>query len=95
MPHDILLAIFEAASWAPSNCNTQPWLVEIVSGATRDRMVDTLTAAGAQGQYTPDFPFDETMYTGVHGERRRQQGALISRPWALRAMTRKGAVRRS
>ena len=32
VPSPLLREIFELAQRAPSNCNTQPWLVELVSG---------------------------------------------------------------
>ncbi|PNP97981.1 nitroreductase [Sphingobium sp. SA916] len=76
IPSATLKAIFDDARSSPSNCNTQPWFVEVVSGANRDKLATALMDAGARGEFTPDYPFDETMYTGVHGDRRRAQGAL-------------------
>ncbi len=35
---ETLNTIFELAQWSPSNCNIQPWLVYVASGATRDTM---------------------------------------------------------
>ena len=34
----LIRRIFEQAQQAPSNCNTQPWHVTVVSGAARDRL---------------------------------------------------------
>lgn len=68
-------AIFALAARAPSNCNTQPWQVEVVSGAARERLGERLRAAAEVERYTLDFPFDENAYTGLYGERRRAQGA--------------------
>jgi nitroreductase len=64
---DVLLqAIFKEAQLSPSNCNTQPWQVSVVSGSVRDkieqRMVADLMAGkkpenafkpGDQGLVTP------------------------------------------
>lgn len=63
------------ASWAPSNCNTQPWEVHIVSGAARDRLVAALLEAEETNPPNPDFSFDAAAYTGALGDRRNAQGA--------------------
>ncbi|WP_246872617.1 nitroreductase [Rhodococcus sp. DMU1] len=63
------------ASWAPSNCNTQPWEVHIVSGAARDRLVAALLEAEETSPPNPDFSFDAAAYTGALGDRRHAQGA--------------------
>ncbi|AFR50940.1 nitroreductase [Gordonia sp. KTR9] len=63
------------ASWSPSNCNTQPWEVHIVSGAARDRLVAALLEAEEKSPPTPDFTFDASAYQGALGERRQAQGA--------------------
>lgn len=76
VPDPLIRAVFKAAGQAPSNCNTQPWLVEVVSGATRNRLSAALVEAGASQNYTPDFPFDHGMYVGEAAERRRRQGAV-------------------
>ncbi|MGE0775713.1 MAG: nitroreductase [Sphingomonadaceae bacterium] len=76
VPEHTLQAIFSVAATAPSNCNTQPWLVEVVSGETRDRISEALRVAGRKSQYTLDYPFDEKIYSGLLGERRAAQGAL-------------------
>ena len=40
VPDETLKAIFELAQWSPSNCNIQPWLAYVASGALRDKMRD-------------------------------------------------------
>lgn len=35
---DLMEKVFEIAQWTPSNCNIQPWLVFVASGAARDRV---------------------------------------------------------
>ena len=37
--------ILDAARWAPSGANTQPWEVQVVRGRTRQRICDALTQA--------------------------------------------------
>jgi nitroreductase len=72
----VLRRIFALACTAPSNCNTQPWLVEVVSGESRDRLSKALLEAATSEHHTPDFPFDVSLYTGAAGERRQAHGAL-------------------
>jgi nitroreductase len=67
--------LFADAVTAPSNCNTQPWEVHVVSGAARDRVVAALLKAAAETEPHPDFSFEAGAYTGVLGERRQAQGA--------------------
>jgi nitroreductase len=38
IPEDLILEILEVARHAPSNSNTQPWHIAIVSGAARDQL---------------------------------------------------------
>jgi nitroreductase len=72
---DTLRELFADASWAPSNCNTQPWEVHVVSGDARDRLVVALVEAAEKDDLSLDFSFDPRAYTGVLGERRQAQGA--------------------
>lgn len=71
----VLEAIFIAAQRAPSNCNTQPWLVHVASGVTLERLRDALPARFAAGETSLDFPYDGT-YAGVYRE--RQYGAAAA-----------------
>ncbi|NHF65617.1 nitroreductase [Xanthomonas hortorum] len=64
--------VLEDAQRAPSNCNTQPWSVHIVSCRAREAVSAAMLEAGSR--YSPDFSWDETAYAGVLGERRKQQG---------------------
>ncbi|MGW8375590.1 nitroreductase [Streptomyces sp. ODS28] len=77
VPEETLRAVFSLAGAAPSNSNTQPWCVEVVSGAARDRLGAALRTAHRAGHRTPDFPYDDGMYTAVHQERRRAAGAAM------------------
>jgi nitroreductase len=70
-----LQELFADAMTAPSNCNTQPWEVHVVSGQARDRMVAALLDAAATTEPHPDFSFDVRAYTGRFSERQQAQGA--------------------
>ncbi|MBO8192290.1 nitroreductase [Streptomyces oryzae] len=77
VPGDTMRAIFSLAGAAPSNSNAQPWRVEVVSGAKRDRLADALQAAHARQQTTADFPYSEEMYARAHQTRRAAFGAAL------------------
>ena len=48
VPDEVLQAVFSLAAAAPSNANTQPWSIEVVSGAARDAyQTDSLRFYGA------------------------------------------------
>ena len=66
----ILNAAQKTASW----CNSQPWRLEITSGAATTKFRDVMSAAASSGQpMSGDFPFPRE-YRGVYLERRRESG---------------------
>ena len=68
VPTDILERIFTVAQRAPSNCNTQPWLTHVASGASLQSLAEELPRRFMAGQITLDFPYDG-VYQGVYKER--------------------------
>ena len=70
VPADTMRTVFELAGHAPSNSNTQPWCVEVVSGDARDRLADALVAAHAAGRQSVDFPYREGLFQGALATRR-------------------------
>ena len=64
--------VFGAALRAPSNCNTQPWFVHVVTGEKLEQLREMLPQAFMAGDVAPDFPYDG-VYEGVHKD--RQYGA--------------------
>ena len=58
----------------PSNCNTQPWDVHIVSGAKKEELSKALVDAVLKGQPSLDFTFDFNDYYGRYSERQKEQG---------------------
>ena len=75
VPDAVLRSVLEDAQRTPSNCNTQPWQVHIVSGATRDALSKALLADDEAGRMTPDFSFSTADFCGVYSERSKAQGA--------------------
>jgi nitroreductase len=69
--------VLRDASRAPSNCNTQPWEVHVVSGSVLKRLSAALVEEFYAGRRQPDFPFEVDAYSGRLGERRVEQGAIL------------------
>ncbi|MWA08512.1 nitroreductase [Streptomyces sp. BA2] len=77
VPSDVIRAIFSLAGAAPSNSNAQPWQVEVVSGAARERLANALQADHAEKRTSVDFPYSEDMYAQVHRARRAEFGSEL------------------
>ncbi|RDI65577.1 nitroreductase [Nocardia pseudobrasiliensis] len=74
IPDHTMRAIFALAGTAPSNSNTQPWTVHVVSGAARDRLSEALLEAHAHQRLSVDFPYRDEHYNDLHRQRRRDFG---------------------
>lgn len=74
VPEDILREVLTDAQCAPSNCNTQPWEVHIVSGTKLADLSRVIHAKNDAGEFTPDFSFDMDEYYGAYRERQKAQG---------------------
>jgi hypothetical protein len=68
VPREIIESVFGTAQRAPSNCNTQPWFVHVVTGEKLERLREALPAKFAAGEIALDFPYDG-QYEGVYKER--------------------------
>ena len=68
VPRDIIESVFGGAQRAPSNCNTQPWFVHVVTGEALERLRAELPAKFAAGEIALDFPYDG-QYEGVYKDR--------------------------
>ena len=75
---ETLQKIFSVANYAPSNCNTQPWISHVVSGARRDVMRDALMNSIGEGEHVLDFPY-EGRYDGIYRERQLEVGLMLYR----------------
>ena len=75
VPQSTLDEVFEIAQRAPSNCNVQPWVPHVVSGAALARLRTALVSAGERGApIAPDWPAD-SKFNGVY--RARQVDAAV------------------
>ncbi|MFJ2238114.1 nitroreductase [Streptomyces sp. NPDC087859] len=70
--------VLEDAQTAPSNSNTQPWTVHVVSGAARDALAQDLLRAEEEGRTSQDFT-DGYGEEGIYVERSRALGASVYR----------------
>jgi nitroreductase len=68
VPRAVIEAVMGGAQQAPSNCNTQPWFVHVVTGDTLEHLRATLPTQFAAGEMALDFPYDG-QYDGVYKER--------------------------
>ena len=76
VPQSVIEAVFGAAQRAPSNCNTQPWFVHVVTGETLEKLRSELPAKFAAGEVALDFPYDG-QYEGVYKERQYASAAAL------------------
>lgn len=65
---EVLESVFSTALQAPSNCNTQPWLVHVASGASVETLRKEMPTRFMSGEMSMDFPYDGA-YEGVYKER--------------------------
>ncbi len=70
VPDALLREILEAARHAPSNCNTQPWHLTVVSGEARQRLEEAMIGEILGGKApSPAFKPGDAELTGVYKER--------------------------
>jgi nitroreductase len=67
--------VLEDAQRAPSNSNTQPWAVHVVSGALRDALSAELVRAFEEERFSPDFTADYGR--GMYLERSHDHAAIV------------------
>ncbi len=76
VPAQTLQTIFSDAQRSPSNCNTQPWQVAVVSGDRLRSLCQRLGDAMMGGDLRPDFPYDG-QYEGVYRDRQHQSASAL------------------
>jgi len=68
----LINAIFNQAQDAPSNCNTQPWHVTVVSGDVRDKLEKAMVSEIMSGaQPSPHFKPGDQDLKNEHRERQK------------------------
>ena len=76
VPRKIIESVFGTAQRAPSNCNTQPWFVHVVTGEALEQLRQELPAKFAAGEIALDFPYDG-QYEGIYKERQYASAAAL------------------
>lgn len=56
VPQSVIERVLTIAQQAPSNCNAQPWVVHVASGAAVERVRATLIEGAKSGKVDPDVP---------------------------------------
>lgn len=77
VPPETLRTIFSLAATAPSGSNTQPWRIEVATGAARDRLSKSLREAHAVGRTSIDLPYDDAHHSPEQRRRRAAFGARL------------------
>jgi len=75
---DTIESILEAARWAPSGVNAQPWQVAVVTGAMKARLSETLLAARQHHEpERPDYAYYPTAWVKPYKGRRKASGLQL------------------
>lgn len=82
VPSEMISEILQVASRAPSGSNTQPWKVYVVTGQTRQKIIDAVCQTQLHIQQTPDlaqhyvasFDYYPKTWFSPFIERRRENG---------------------
>lgn len=61
VPRDVLTAILETARAAPSNFNSQPWRVYLLTGSVKKALGDAISRAYEANSHPPFTPFPQPM----------------------------------
>jgi nitroreductase len=73
-------AILDAARWAPSGVNAQPWQVAVVTGLSKQRLSEALLAARVRGEpERPDYDYYPKQWDEPYKSRRRASGLALYR----------------
>jgi nitroreductase len=75
LARSVIEEILAEAQLSPSNCNTQPWVVHIVSGRKRDELSAAILQASREARYSSDFKWSVQDYPGRFRERQIEQGS--------------------
>jgi nitroreductase len=76
VPRQTLEQILQAARWAPSGVNMQPWRVAVVQGAALRALSEALIAAQDAPQ-GPDYRYYPEQWQAPYNDRRMQLGQAI------------------
>lgn len=85
--HDLIAQMLEAANWAPSHGDTEPWRFTVFSGEGRERLADLFEAAdGSAGARKRAFAAPVWISIGMEPARREDGSLLMSEDEELMAV---------
>lgn len=74
----VINRILDAARWAPSGVNTQPWQVAVVRGETKQALQEKLENSFHAGDAKAmDYQYYPAEWTGVYRQRRKECGLQL------------------
>lgn len=74
----VIESILDAARWAPSGVNAQPWQVAVVTGAIKDRISTALLAARQKREpERPDYDYYPKEWVEPYKSRRKATGLAL------------------
>jgi len=76
VPEPVMKQVFELAKQTPSNCNTQPWKIHVVSGEKLERLRESIFEASQRSSFELDYPYNQK-YEGVYKERQYDAAARL------------------
>lgn len=74
VPDATVYALLDAAARAPSGQNMQPWLVHVVTGATRDALCREASGAAKRGERADEYAYFPEKIREPYLSRRRKVG---------------------
>ena len=80
---ELVQSVVEAAGYAPSWCNTQPWTIYHVRGDARDRLSEALLIAAKARDDAPDLAFPEE-YAAPYAARKAQADSALQKARDIR-----------
>lgn len=76
VPQELQLRVLEDARWSPSNCNTQPWSVHVLSGETLKAFSAGMIEAADRDGETLDFTWSKAAFPAACVERYDEHGRV-------------------
>ncbi|MDG2222056.1 MAG: nitroreductase [Rubripirellula sp.] len=78
VPRNVIHQILDAARWAPSGVNTQPWQVAVITGDTKQKIGDALVKARSARQIpNPDYKYYPDRFVEPYRSRQKTCGFAL------------------
>ena len=74
---EIIRSILDVARWTPSGVNTQPWQIEVVTGASKQTLSAAILAARETSGTSPDYDYYPEQWREPYKARRKACGLAL------------------